>query len=123
MIPELNISYAAAGTNGSAMSQMTLVSENNSNSICFKTDMFTFNIVLRDVVELREFFDLLSMKDRKNIHFCSLDIDDRNYSGMRKISWRMNCLAVSLGGIRIELDTFAVSTLLATAKTLRSRIG
>jgi len=84
--------------------EITLKNENNSNQICFNSSKFLFSILLKDSVDVEEFYNLISKKEKKIVLDCFLEKDAKRYKGPRKVVWRNDNIAVSQGGIRLEFD-------------------
>ena len=100
-----DIHYYSVGGKEETSCEITLKNENNINLICFNSDKFLFNILLKDSVDIEDLNNLLTKKEKKIILDCSLDKDNKKYKGPKKVVWRNNNIAVSQGGIRLEFDS------------------
>ena len=100
-----DVHYYSVGVKEETSCEITLKNELNTNIICFNSDKFLFNIILKDSVDVEDLHNLLNKKEKKIILDCNLDKDNKKYKGPRKIVWRNNNIAVSQGGIRLEFDT------------------
>ena len=101
--------------------EITLRSQNNSNTICFESEGFLLHIVLKDVVDLEDFYNFLNGKVKKTELHCTLKII-KEYQGLRKITLKNNKIAVSLGGVRIEFGPSAKEKLIEVIKSIKNRI-
>ena len=84
--------------------EITLKNVTNTNIICFNSDKFLFNILLKDSVDVDDLLNLLNKKEKKIVLDCTLENDNKKYKGPKKVVWRNNNIAVSQGGIRLEFN-------------------
>ena len=74
------------------------------NSIIFESEKFNFKIQLNDCIDREEFKKILLKKEKKAILSCNLKKDNKQYKGPRKLLLKEGNLAISMGGIRLELS-------------------
>lgn len=74
-----------------------------NNSILFKNNLFDLKIYLKKY-KYSEFIKFLNKENKRIILNCNLIKGSKIYSGDRKIIWKNENIALSLGGIRIELE-------------------
>ncbi len=119
MVSNLNILYYSLGKREEVSCNFTLNSKNNFNILSFESDKFLFNLTLKDLVDLDEFFNFLNKKEKKIELYCYLKKENKYYKGMRKLLWKNNNIAVSQGGARIEFEKEAQDFLFSVIKTIK----
>jgi hypothetical protein len=123
MVPEVIVRYYALGIKEDIPCNLSLYSENNSNIISFESDKCVLKIVLKDVVDLEEFYNLLTKKERKGVVYCYMKKEDKEYKGLRKIVWKNDALAISQGGIRLEFEKDIQDRILESIKIIKNKLG
>jgi len=88
------------------------------NSIIFEDKNFLLKINFIDTVDIDNFIALLKDKEEKMVLECYLKINDKVYTGERKIKRKDN-LIVSLGGSRFEFDKECQEMMLRSLDVLR----
>ncbi len=101
---------------------ITLKSHNNSNVLCFENDKFNLNLVLKDIVDLEDFHNLLQGKEKKTILHCTLRTNGNEYQGLRKVVAKNGNIVVSLGGVRIEFVKETKNKLLEVIESIKNRV-
>ncbi|MEM3373624.1 MAG: hypothetical protein QXE31_00220 [Candidatus Woesearchaeota archaeon] len=76
----------------------------SNNTLNFKNSIFSLFIYLKEYIDKESFYNFLNKNNKKIILYCSLKKEDKIYKGYRKILWRNNNIAISLGGIRVEIE-------------------
>ncbi len=117
----LTLRYYCTGVKEEVGCSLVLKSKGNSNTLIIGSDSFVFYIVLDDSVELDEFLELLERKKEKHMLECVLIRNEKRYKGKRKIVWKADNIAVSLGGIRLEFGREAQETLIGILTSIKSR--
>ncbi len=123
MVPEVIVRYYALGIKEDISCNLSLYSENNSNIISFESDKCVLKIVLKDIVDLEEFYNLLTKKEKKAMIYCFMNKEDKEYKGLRKIVWKNDALAVSQGGIRLEFEKDIQCKILESIKIIKNKLG
>ena len=123
MVPEVIVRYYALGIKEDISCNLSLYSENNSNVISFESDKCVLKIVLKDIVDLEEFYNLLTKKEKKAMIYCFMKKEDKEYKGLRKIVWKNDALAVSQGGIRMEFEKDIQDKILESIKIIKNKLG
>ncbi|MFH2021541.1 MAG: hypothetical protein ABIJ34_09080 [archaeon] len=123
MVHKANLIVYSAGKEQVWPCDMTFIARNNSNTLTFETSGFALSICLKDVVDLEDFANLLKGKEKKNILHCTLIHNAKEYKGLRKVMLKNGRLAVSLGGVRIELDAQTKKTLEESLAGMKAKMG
>jgi predicted DNA binding protein len=100
----VDVKYYTKGVKEDLVCEISLSSENKVNTINVNSDKFLFKIVLKDIVDLEDFLNLLKKKEKKVDLYCNLVKDEKNYKGPRKVVRKKDKVAVSQGGIRLEFE-------------------
>lgn len=123
MVTKTDITVYTAGKQETVSGNMTLNSLENSNTFNFDSETIILSICLKDVVDLKDFYELLQGKEKKNILHCTLKTKDKEYKGLRKVLFTNNKLAVSLGGMRLEFSEDVNKEFLEIVKSLKTKMG
>ncbi len=99
-----DVHYYSVGVKEETSCEITLKNEIDYNIICFNSSKFLFNILLKDSVDVEDFYNLLTNNEKKITLDCTLHKDDKKYKGPKRVVWRNDNIAVSQGGIRLEFN-------------------
>ena len=123
MVTKAEITVYSSGKQETVEGDITLNSIDNSHTFNFDSDNFMLSICLKDVVDLKDFDNMLNGVGKKNILHCTLSLGDKEYKGLRKVLFTNNKLCVSLGGMRFEFDEKINSEFKKITKELKSKMG
>jgi RNA binding exosome subunit len=91
-----------------------------SNNLVFESDKFEFRMAMKDKVDAEEFINLLEKKQKKAILYCRLK-NAKEYDGKRKVIWRGDNIAVSVGGVRLEFEKDAQDKMNQVARLVKDK--
>jgi hypothetical protein len=117
----VTVQYFAPGVKQEIESSISLVPNQRSSWIKFENDLFIFCLILKDIVDIEEFSNLLKKNTKKITLYCHLKKPDKEYKGNRKIVWRKNNLAISQGGVRLEFNPYVQEQFSSIVYALKNR--
>ena len=123
MVTKTEITVYSAEKKEVIEGQMTLNSVDNSHTFNFDSDNLMLSICLKDVVDLKDFYNMLDGKEKKNILHCTMNNGDKEYKGLRKVILNDNKITVSLGGKRFEFDENINGEFKKIIEGLKAKLG
>lgn len=123
MVDKLNITLLSTGLNETLACDFSLVNRGSSNWIVFSHDKMSFELCLKDVVDIEDMHGLLTGKEKKIILHSTLKYKGKEYQGLRKILSKDGKIVVSLGGVRLEFEKESKKMLTEILKVLKSKFG
>jgi len=114
------ITLHSTGKKEVVKTDFSLRAKGNSKMLNFDSELFMFELCIKDVVDMEDFFNFLNGKEKKIILHCALNYQDKEYKGLRKLTMRNNNMAVSLGASRLEFNQSAQEQLLNIVKSIKT---
>jgi hypothetical protein len=118
----VSVKYYSAGVKEDIDCELSLSSVGNSSTLYLNSDKGSFEIHIKDLVELDDFHKFLTKKDKKIVLYCVLK-QGKEYKGVRKIVWKNDNICVSVGGIRLELDFSVQELIIKAISSIKTRMG
>jgi hypothetical protein len=123
MVTKTDIIVYTSGKQEIVQGNMTLNTVNNSHTFNFDSDKLMLSICLKDIVDIKDFHDLLIGREKKNILHCTLNTGEKEYKGLRKVLLIDDKVTVSLGGMRLEFQPEKKKELLSIIKEIKKKNG
>ena len=116
----MQLKYFTAGAKEDIDCNLILKSEKGVIKLVFQCEKFKFVIVLNDIVDMEDFTNLLTNKEKKIILYCTLE-KGKKYKGLRKLVNKGSNIAVSQGGARLVFGEECINQLLDIVFALKNK--
>ncbi|MBN1502713.1 hypothetical protein JW930_04155 [Candidatus Woesearchaeota archaeon] len=115
----VHLKQFGAGIQKSIVVSFSLIANMNIIKLRFEAPDLILETIFTDTIDVEEMEQLLEKEKKKAIFLCYLKINEKEYRGKRKLLWRGDNLALSIGGIRLETGPEDAVKLLNAIRLIR----